>query len=597
MVKMKSRTELRNNIRLVGIGFLAVFCIVAVRAYFLQVLRSGELTEIIQSQYQTTITLNPRRGTVYDVNGMELAVSVDVESLYARPHHLKDARAAAKALSPILGAQPHELYADLAARKPFVWVQRKVTPAQAAAVRALDMEGLGFLKESQRFYPNRELASQLLGFVGVDTQGLEGLEREYDKLLKGKPRKLYADRDALGRYVFVDGAQTGDLSQQGSDLLLTIDKNIQYLVEKELQAAVALSQARGGIAVAMDPWTGEVLASAVAPQFNPNQYAVSPPETWRNRAVTDVFEPGSTFKTFLVASALEERVVKPSDSFFCENGAYVVSRRVIHDVHSYGWLDVAGIIKHSSNIGVSKIGLQLGKEQLYRYIKKFGFTQETGIHFPAEASGYLPPLSRCSEHTQSTISFGQSISATPLQLAAAYSAIANGGMLMRPLLVKKIMDGSGMTVQENVPVARWRVVSAETARTVRDMLKNVVAQGGTGARAALPGFTVAGKTGTSQKIDENGYSHSKVIASFAGFVPADNPRITMVVIIDEPQKHKYGGEIAAPAFKNMAHGILNYLHVAPDSIMQEGPAPNAVRQGPKTWQETKKPEQSCRKLG
>ncbi|MEI6127736.1 MAG: penicillin-binding protein 2, partial [Pseudomonadota bacterium] len=377
-------------------------------------------------------------------------------------------------------------------------------------------------------------------------------------------------------------------------LVLTIDKNIQYIVEKELEAAVSLSQARGGIAVAMDPWTGEILASAVAPQFNPNQYADAPPEAWRNRAVTDVFEPGSTFKTFLVSSALEEGVVKPTDSFFCENGSYVVSKRIIHDVHSYGWLDVANIIKHSSNIGASKIGRQLGKEQLYRYIKKFGFTEETGVKFPSEAAGYLPPLARCSDHTQSTISFGQGISVTPLQMVTAYSAIANGGMLMRPLLVKKVVDCNGMVVQDNVPLARWRVISEETARTMRQILENVVLEGGTGTKAAVAGFTVAGKTGTSQKIEDAGYSHSKVIASFAGFVPADNPRVTIVVLIDEPQKMKYGGEIAAPAFSRMAHGILNYLHVVPESILQNPPA---RQNGPKTWQETKTTSAKGEQLG
>ena len=584
MVKMKSRSELCKNIRMVGMFFSVLFCIVSIRAYFLQVLKSKELTEIIQSQYQSSIMLAPRRGTVYDKNRMELAISVDVESLYARPHQLQNPKAAAKILSSVLGASQNGLYAMLSSKKPFVWVQRKVTPAQAEKIKSLQIEGLGFLKESQRFYPNRELGAQVLGFVGMDTRGLEGIEREYDRVLSGKPRKLYVDRDARGKYVFVDGVQPADQSEQGNDLFLTIDKNIQYLVEKELEAAVSLAQARGGIAVAMDPWTGEIMASAVAPRFNPNQYAEASPEAWRNRAVTDVFEPGSTFKTFLVSSALEEGVVKPTDSFFCENGSYVVSRRIIHDVHSYGWLDVANIIKHSSNIGASKIGRQLGKEQLFRYIKKFGFAEETGVHFPSEASGYLPPLAHCSEHTQSTISFGQGISVTPLQMVTAYSAIANGGMLMRPLLVKKVVDCNGMAVQDNAPLARRRVISEETARTMRQLLENVVLEGGTGTKASVAGFSVAGKTGTSQKIEEASYSHSKVIASFAGFVPADNPRVTIVVLIDEPQKMKYGGEIAAPAFSKMAHGILNYLHVVPDSSIQSPPAPQS---GPKTWQETK----------
>ncbi len=315
----------------------------------------------------------------------------------------------------------------------------------------------------------------MLGFVGVDSQGLEGIERQYDSIIKGKSRKLFADRDAKGRNVFVEGLQPSDQSRQGNDLLLSIDKNIQYIAEKELQAAVSLSEAKGGTAIVMDPWTGEILASAVCPLFNPNQYAESARESWRNRAVSDIYEPGSTFKTFLVASALEEGIVKPSDMFFCENGSYRVASRVIHDVHAYGWLDVANIIKHSSNIGVSKIGRQLGKEQMYQYIRKFGFTAETGISLPAEQSGFMPPLKNCSEHTQSAISFGQSITVTPLQMVTAYSAIANGGMLMQPQIVKRIVDATGSVVKQNTPVMKHRVISEKTAGIMRDMLKQVVA--------------------------------------------------------------------------------------------------------------------------
>ncbi len=483
---MKSRGELKKNIRCIGMLVLVIFTVIAVRAYFLQVLQSDELTEIIQGQYQTSITLSPRRGTIYDRNGDELAVSVEVDSLYARPRHLQNRSATARQLADILGMPARELDGMLSGNKPFVWVQRKLSPAQSEQIRALQIEGLGFLKESQRFYPNKELAGQVLGFAGMDTQGLEGIEREYDAVLKGKPRTLYVDRDALGRYVFVDGMQPST-ETQGHDVVLSIDKNIQYIVEKELEAAVALSQAKGGVAVVMDPWTGDVLAAATAPLFNPNQYADAPPATWRQRAMTDVFEPGSTFKSILVAAALEEHVVRPTDVFFCENGMYRVAKRVIHDVHSYGWLDVASIIKHSSNIGASKIGRQLGKEQLYRYIKRFGFTQATGIQFPAEAAGFMPSPAYCSEHTQSTISFGHSITVSPLQLATAYCALANGGLLMRPNLVRRIADTSGMTVQETEPLARGRVVSEETARTMRAMLTQVVLTGGTGTKAAVAG--------------------------------------------------------------------------------------------------------------
>ena len=434
MVKLKSRNELAKNIRFIAMGFVVLFAIAALRAYFLQVLRSGELAGMLKGQSTATIELLPSRGTIFDRNGTELAASLEVDSLYARPGLIRDPRAAAQQLAPILELPLHEVYKDLASEKPFVWVQRKVMPSQAEQIRALKVEGLGFLKESQRFYPQKEIAAQVLGFVGVDSQGLEGIERQYDKAIKGKVRKLIADRDAKGRPVFVEGLEPSDQSRQGNDLMLTIDKNIQYIAEKELQAAVSSSQAKSGTAIVMDPQTGEILASAVCPLFNPNQRGEAEPESWRNRAITDIYEPGSTFKTFLVASALEEGVIKPADVFYCENGAYQVASHIIHDHGSYGWLDVASIIKHSSNIGASKIGRQLGKEQLYRYVRRFGFTAETGISLPAEQSGFMPSLKNCSDHTQCTISFGQSITVTPLQMVTAYAAIANGGVLMHVML-------------------------------------------------------------------------------------------------------------------------------------------------------------------
>ena len=571
MVKMKSRNELAKNIRFIAMGFMVLFAIAALRAYFLQILKSGELTELIQSQCMTSIELMPYRGTVYDRNGAELAASLDVESLYARPGVIRDPKAAAKLLAPILELPIHAVYRDLMSSKPFVWLQRKVTPTQADSIRALKIEGVGFIKESQRFYPQKELAAQVIGFVGIDSQGLEGIERQYDSIIKGKSRKLFADRDAKGRNVFVEGLQPSDQSRQGNDLMLTIDKNIQYIAEKELQAAVSQSQAKGGTAIVMDPMTGEILASAVCPLFNPNQRNEAGPEAWRNRAVTDIYEPGSTFKAVLVASALEEGIVKPTDMFFCENGSYHVATHIIHDHAAYGWLDVANIIKHSSNIGASKIGKQFGKEQLYQYIRRFGFTAETGIGLPSEQSGFMPALKNCSEHTQSAISFGQSITVTPLQMVTAYAAIANGGMLMQPHIVKRIVDSTGAVIRQNAPVMRRQVISVKTADIVRDMLKQVVAPGGTGTKAAVDGYVVAGKTGTSQKIEQGGYSHSKVMASFIGFVPADNPRLTIIVLIDEPLRMKFGGDIAAPAFSRMSDAMLNYLHVPPEPTPAHDP--------------------------
>ncbi len=579
MVKLRSRTELKKNIRLICFSFIVLFSIIAVRAYFLGVLRYGELSKRIQNQHKCKIALTPNRGTIYDRNHMELAVSIEVESLFARPHLMKDINDAAKKISSVLETPRSQILKKLNCKKKFVWIERKLNPSRAEKIKSFNIAGLGFVQESQRFYPNKELAGQVLGFAGMDSHGLEGLELEYDSVLKGRTRVMVVERDALGRHLFTEGLKTEDHSE-GHDIILTIDKNIQYLAEKELQAAVSISRAKGGTAVVMDPWTGEILAMAIVPLFNPNQFLKSKPEIWRNRAVTDLFEPGSTFKSFLIASALEEKLIKSKDIFFCENGSYRVANRIIHDVHPFGWLSVKKILMHSSNIGASKISRQLGMELFYKYIRKFGFGSETQIQFPSEATGFVPLPYHCSEHTKSAIAFGQGISVTALQLATAYSAIANGGLLMQPSFVKKVLDSSGMVVQENASSFRSRVVSEKTMRAVKDMLKSVVREDGTGEKASVAGFTVAGKTGTSQKTEKriSGYSRKKIIASFAGFVPADRPRLTILVIIDEPEKMAFGGEIAAPVFSRIAQFALNYLHVPPDA------PPEKLHSG---WKETK----------
>jgi cell division protein FtsI (penicillin-binding protein 3) len=388
-------------------------------------------------------------------------------------------------------------------------------------------------------------------------------------VLKGKSRYLDINRDALGRQLFIDGANTSE-EVQGNDIILTIDKNIQYIAEKELQAAISISKAKSGIAIVMEPATGKVLAMAVAPLFNPNQYKKYEPKTWRNRAITDEFEPGSTFKTFLMASALEENIIKPKDIFFCENGSFRVANRVIHDTHPHGWLNATKILKYSSNIGVSKIARHLGTELFYKHIRKFGFGEETGVTFPSEADGFIPLPYRIPEHTRSAMAFGQGISVSALQLATAYSAIANGGLYMRPYFVEKVNHPNGMTIQKTNPQVLRRVVSERTARTVRNMLKTVVSKDGTGEKARTASYNVAGKTGTSQKIDKKlkTYSSQKLIASFAGFAPADDPAITVLVIIDEPEKMMSGGAIAAPTFSRITSQTLNYLHITPDKQPQ-----------------------------
>ena len=569
MVKLKNRSEIIKNIRFIGLLFFVLFFIIGFRGYSLQVLSADKLSKIIRNQSERNIELAPKRGTIYDRNGSELSVSIEVESLFARPHKIKAKSLTAIKMARILSISHKEILKKFGKNKKFVWIKRQIPPAEALKIKKLEIEGLGFVEESQRFYPNKELAAQMIGFVGTDAKGLEGLEFEYQNVLQGTPRYLFVNRDAHGRQLFTEGINTSE-HVRGNDITLTIDKNIQYIAEKELQAAISVSEAKSGIAIVMDPLTGRVLAMAVAPLFNPNQFSKYRSETWRNRAITDVFEPGSTFKTFLMASALEENIIKPKDIFFCENGSYRIANRVIHDTHPHGWLNVTRILKYSSNIGASKIVRHLGSELFYQHIRKFGFGEETGIEFPSEAIGFIPLPYRCSEHTKSSIAFGQGISVTPLQLATAYSAIANGGLYMKPFFVDKITSPNGMIIQETDPQVLRRVTSKRTAQTVRNMLKSVVLTDGTGKKAQTTSYTVAGKTGTSQKIDKELkiYSRKKLIASFAGFAPADDPAITVLVIIDEPKKKKSGGAIAAPAFSRIIEQTLNYLHITPDKQPQ-----------------------------
>lgn len=579
MVKLKIRYEIIKNIRLVGVLFFILLAILGARAYTLQIVQSEWLSQKLMDQVTKKELLSSRRGAIYDCNRVELAVSLDVDSLYARPRLMQNKKDAAQKLCSILGIPRDKILSIIQNKQSFVWVKRKITPEQSEKIKDLKISGLGFIKEAQRFYPHKELAGQLLGFVGVDSQGLEGIEREFDKQIKGASGYLLVNRDALGRDLFPEGIKKVD-SLRGYNLVLTIDKNIQYIVEKELQAAVTAARARSGLAVAMDPRTGEILASAVAPAFNPNQ-GTSSGSIWKNRAITDVFEPGSTFKPFVVGSALEEGVVKPADIYDCENGSYPIGGRIIHDAHPHGLLSVTEVIKFSSNIGASKIAQHLGRERFYNYIRKFGFSQETGIELPGEVSGYIPHASQWREINLGTISFGQGVSVTALQMAAAYSSIANGGLLMRPYLVKKIQEDSGAVIQEAGPAIIRRVISEQSARMLREMLMTVTEDGGTGQKARVEGFEVAGKTGTAQKIAANGKGYSdKCISSFVGFIPAQDPKLTIVVVIDEPQGVTYGGVVAAPAFSKMAEQILCYQRIYPEAALQRiNPDPG--------WRETK----------
>ncbi|HUE31033.1 MAG TPA: penicillin-binding transpeptidase domain-containing protein [Verrucomicrobiae bacterium] len=561
--------------------FAGLLALIVLRAIDLTVLRGPELARLAELQHRARIELTPHRGPIVDRHGEALALSLDVPSVYARPREFgrQDARLAA--LAAALHLPLRAVRDKTAGTQGFVWLKRQVPPHEAEAVERLGLKGVYTVREGRRFYPHASLAAHVLGFVGVDSQGLEGLERRLDPVIRGEPRDIEADRDGRRQVIFTAGVPAPPA--QGRRVELTIDAGIQDVTERELAAGVAAAKAAGGAAVVLDPSTGEVLALANVPVFDPNQPGRRHERSWRdrvrNRAITDPYEPGSTFKAMLAAAAIEERVVRPTDMFFCENGRYQVGRWRIHDAHPHGWLSFAQVIQYSSNIGATKVAERLGAERYYRYLRAFGFGARTGIELPGETPGILRPVERWARIDLATHSFGQGVSVTPLQMTAAFAAIANGGLLMRPYLVRRVLTPEGEVVRANEPAVVRRVVSARTAETVTALLRRAVEEkGGTGEKARLDDFPVAGKTGTAQKVNlHTGTYSAKRIGSFVGFVPADRPRVVILVLIDEPGGSSYGGVVAAPVFRAIAGPVLKRLGVeSPAVALQMASAPAAA---------------------
>ncbi|MDH3998361.1 MAG: transpeptidase family protein [Desulfuromonadales bacterium] len=552
------------RIRLIGAIFVLGFVLVGVRAFDLQVLQQQNWDQHAEKQHQKNIPLTPQRGAIFDSNGEALAVSTDVDSIYAEPRKLKDRDAAAKALAKALELPYKKVRAKLAGNGGFVWLKRQVTPQLSQQVKALELKGVGFIKEHQRFYPNSNIAAHVIGFTGLDPKGLEGLELEYDKLILGRGGYLVMERDALGR-----GLGTGSPQVQGAtrghDLYLTLDKNLQYIAERELSDGINRTGAKAGTVVMLEPDTGRVLAMASQPEYNPNAISSYKPSQWRNRVICDSFEPGSTFKIFLMAAALNEAVVSTQQKIYCEKGTYRVGGKDIHDHKPHGRLNPLEIIKYSSNIGSAKIGKMLERQTYHSYIKDFGFGQQTGVDLPGEAVGLVRPPEKWFEVDLAAISFGQGISVTPIQLAAAAGAIANGGYLMEPYVVERVVDMQGQTTMQKQPRVIRKVVAQDVAQTVMRMMKTTTEDGGTAINARVPGFQVAGKTGTAQKVDAvtGGYSADKRVASFIGFLPAEDPKLVMLVMLDEPQKVVYGGLVAAPIFSRIAAQAMQYYRISP----------------------------------
>ena len=557
-------------------------------AYRVQVEDGPAWRETAERQRLRRLHIEPKRGTIFDRNGTALAVSVEVPSVSAdvvemihgidgEGPQLAAIKDAAVRLSQILELDANDLYTKLATKRRFVWIKRRISSEETALIRDLGntktqakpIHGLTIEGEGHRYYPGRELAGPVLGFVSPDGFGKDGLELSMDGELRGHVEDVKGLRDRSGRLIFSQGA-TDESALAGHDVYLTLDEGIQHVAEQELDAAQRTYETRGASIVVIDPNTGEILALASTPGYNPNDYSDSEVDSRRDRAVTDRFEPGSVMKTFTVAAALAAGALKPNESIYCEHGTYAVGNVTIHDTHLNDWLTPTQILEKSSNIGALKIGLSLGEAGLYSAFRKFGFGEATGLPLPGEAGGVLRPKSRAWFDVETAnASFGQGISVTTIQLAMAMSAIANGGRLLEPVLVHKVADGRGRVVREGAPHVRREVVPPGVAKMVAEMLTAVTegTEGATAKEAAVPGFHVAGKTSTAQKVDSTTgkYSMEKFTAVFTGFVPAERPRLVIAVVLDEPMIGHYGGDLAGPVFRRVAEASLRYLGVTPSA--------------------------------
>jgi cell division protein FtsI (penicillin-binding protein 3) len=555
----RNEKQVDRRIRLLLALIVLALAVALARAVWLQGVRAQEFRKMARSQHRQTVTIPAGRGTIFDRAGVQLAIGEETTTVYANPRQVRNPRAVAVTAGRLLGVDANELYPQLLdRRKGFVYVQRFADPAQAAKLAKRGYAGLGFYPEERRTYPQRTVASQIVGYAGVDNRGLTGIEVRQDHVLAGKPGKQTIIRDPFGRAIDV---LSSTAEREGRDVYLTIDHRIQAQAEQVMRQTVAAWHARAACAVVLDPKTGQVYAMAQAPGYNANDASRVPLTLQRNRAVTDVYEPGSTFKLITVTGALSEGLVTPSTPFVLPY-TIDVADRTIHDAEPRGTetMTVAQILSRSSNVGAITLAERLGPARLAGWIDKFGFGKPTGVDFPGESSGLVLPLARWSGSTIGNVPIGQGIAVTPIQMASVYAAVANGGEWVQPHVVERVA-GEGKP-----EVKRRRIISPRVNAQVRAMLADVVQQGGTGTAAAVPGYTVAGKTGTAQKPDgHGGYSSSRYVASFVGMVPASKPRLVVLVMVDEPRGQIFGGVIAAPAFADIAKFDLQYLEVPPDA--------------------------------
>jgi cell division protein FtsI (penicillin-binding protein 3) len=551
-------------------GLLAAcFGGIGYRTFVLQVRESARLKAMAEQQYLKDVEVPARRGRILDRSGAELAASAEVDSVYANPH-LIGARAAqfAAALAGPLKMDEKELEKHLRSKKYYQWLKRRISPEEARLVRSLELDGIALAKEPRRYYPNRQLAGPVIGWAGLDSVGQEGIELQYDKQLRGTKSEVPALRDALNRAVLTDGMSEAS-AQAGNDVQTTIDRHIQFRLDQALDKAVTTHHAKAAVAVAIDPNNGEILAMSSVPTMNPNDPDDVRERGVRNRPVTDPFEPGSTMKTFSIAAAIEGKVVAPDEHWFCENGRYQVGPAVIHDDERIGDVTTTGVLAQSSNICATKIAERSGKERMRDMYIRMGFGKPTGVDLPGERSGQIRSLAKMGKVETATMSFGHGLTATPIQLATAYAAIANGGTLWRPHIVRMISDGNGNEIF-HAELKGTRVVSEELTATMRKMLFAVTQKPGTAASLTIPGYVFAGKTGTAQKVDPatRHYSADKWASSFVGFAPLEHPQLLIYVMIDEPRGIHVGARVAGPVFQEVMTDALKWLSVPPSEPVE-----------------------------
>ena len=555
--------EKKRRITFLFILAIIFYFLLIYRLYNIQVIQSNKYKELAQQEHLTSFSIEGERGNIYDRNLKKLAVNVNTKSLFAIPPRIQDPHKTAQLLSSVLNLETKEILSKLNQKNSFVWIKRKLNDIEVEEVKKLNLPGLDFLDENKRYYPRKKLASNLLGFAGIDNQGLEGLELYFEKELKGLPSLVILERDASGGKIPF-GIKRFSNYQDGNSIVLTIDEVIQYITEEALDKAFYQYKAKTGVAIVVKPKTGEILAMAVRPSFDPNYFNRFSRDLWRNKAITDIYEPGSTFKIITIATALEEGVVKLDDQFYCK-GWIKYNGNIFHDIEPHGAQDLTGIVKNSCNIGVIQVGTRLDEKVFEKSIRRFGFGSLTEISLPGEVNGLVRSVKDWSKISLASLSIGQEIAVTPIQLIMAISAIANRGTLMKPMIVKEIVDSHQNRVKVFKPKPVRQVVSTETALTMTKILEQVVIDG-TGKGAKIPGYRIAGKTGTAQKFDfsTGKYSKNKYSALFVGYAPVENPQIAILVLLDEPRGSYYGGIVAAPVFKEIASKALPYLSIPPN---------------------------------